>query len=113
MQYLEKDKPRVYLFEGAHPGTQYTYTSMASVLKNAAKRAGIHRRVYLHMLRHSFATHLLEDGYDIKYVQDLLGHSHIQTTTRYTHIINDALQTVVSPFDRLPFLPGAQNRDGP
>lgn len=112
-EYLEEDKPKIFLFEGIRPGTQYTYSSMVNVLKSAAKRAGIQRSVHLHMLRHSFATHLLEDGYDIKYVQELLGHSHITTTTRYTHIVNDALQTVVSPFDRLPIPPGFQNRDGP
>ncbi len=72
---------------------------MASVLKSAAKKAGIQRSVHLHMLRHSFATHLLEQGYDIRYVQELLGHNSIKTTQRYIHIVNDALRTVVSPLD--------------
>ena len=63
--------------------------------------AGIQRKVHRHMLRHSFATHLLEDGKDIRYVQELLGHRSIKTTERYTHIICDALLTVTSPFDRL------------
>ncbi|MFW6369757.1 MAG: tyrosine-type recombinase/integrase [Bacteroidota bacterium] len=100
-QYLEKEKPSELVFEGWEKGKEYSDTSMANVLKQAAKRAGIHRRVHLHMLRHSFATHLLEDGYDIRYVQELLGHKDIATTQRYTHIVNDALVNVKSPFDRL------------
>jgi site-specific recombinase XerD len=100
-EHVEENKPKVYVFEGATPGKMYSTTSMASVLKSLAKTAGIQRRVYLHMLRHSFATHLLEDGKDIRYVQELLGHIDIKTTMRYTHIINDAL-TISSPFDTLP-----------
>ncbi len=99
--YLAKENPKLYLFEGAVPGTQYSVSSMASVLKRAAKSAGIRRRVHLHMLRHSFATHLLEDGWDIRYVQELMGHRSIKTTTRYTQIVNDALQNVKSPFDKI------------
>ncbi|WP_025007211.1 tyrosine-type recombinase/integrase [Marinilabilia salmonicolor] len=99
--YLKKEQPKVYLFEGTKPGVQYSATSMASVLKKMAKAAGIKRKVNLHMLRHSFATHLLEDGKDIRYVQELLGHKNIKTTERYTHIISDALLNVTSPFDRM------------
>ena len=100
-EYLEKEAPRVFVFEGTTPGRPYSSTSMSNVLKHAARAAGIRRRVHLHMLRHSFATHLLEDGKDIRYVQELLGHVSIKTTERYTHIVNDALNTVVSPFDRM------------
>ncbi|MFW5663927.1 MAG: tyrosine-type recombinase/integrase [bacterium] len=99
--YLEKEKPRVYVFEGNVAGSKYSFTSMSNVMKGMAKAAGIHRTVHLHMLRHSFATHLLEDGKDIRYVQELLGHKSIKTTERYTHIVNDALNTVSSPFDRM------------
>ena len=99
--YLEQYKPRVFLFEGDRPGKKYSTTSMSRVLKGLARGAGIKRGVHLHMLRHSFATHLMEDGKDIRYVQELLGHRNIKTTERYTHIINDALTTVSSPFDRL------------
>ena len=74
---------------------------MANILKRAALSAGIQRRVHIHMLRHSFATHLLEDGWDIRYIQELMGHRSIKTTTRYTHIISNALNNVLSPFDKM------------
>ncbi len=99
--YLEKEKPKVYVFEGNVAGSKYSFSSMSAILKGMAKAVGIHRTVHLHMLRHSFATHLLEDGKDIRYVQELMGHKSIKTTERYTHIVNDALNTVSSPFDRM------------
>ena len=102
-EYVEAYKPKKYLFEGPVPGARYSFSSMANVLKNAARAAGIQRRVHLHMLRHSFATHLLEDGYDIRYIQELLGHVNLKTTQVYTHITNYALRNVKSPFDNLPF----------
>ncbi|HMB00022.1 MAG TPA: tyrosine-type recombinase/integrase, partial [Spirochaetota bacterium] len=112
--YLSEHRPQYFLFESRWPGKPYSTGSMAKVLKNAAKAAGIQRRVHLHMLRHSFATHLLEDGKDIRYVQELLGHRSIKTTERYTHIVNDALNTVVSPFDKLvQSKTTGGNRDGP
>ncbi len=100
-EYLEKEQPKLYLFEGTVVGKPYSTTSMANVLKKAALSAGIQRRVHIHMLRHSFATHLLEDGWDIRYIQELMGHRSIKTTTRYTHIISDALNNVLSPFDKM------------
>jgi len=114
-EYIKEKQPKRYLFEGNKTGTRYSYTSMSRVLKNAARRSGIRRRVHLHMLRHSFATHLLEDGYDIRYVQELMGHVSLKTTQIYTHIVNDALRKVISPFDRLPInkTEGCCNRDGP
>lgn len=99
--YLAKEQPKIYLLEGAIIGKPYSVTSMIKTLKKAALTAGIQRRVHIHMLRHSFATHLLEDGWDIRYVQELLGHRSIKTTTRYTHIISDALKNVKSPFDKM------------
>jgi len=69
-------------------------------LKRAAKQAGIHKRVTVHTLRHSFATHLLEDGYDIRTIQELLGHSSVKTTMVYTHIATKNLMGVKSPLDQ-------------
>jgi site-specific recombinase XerD len=100
-EYLAKEKPRVFVFESTQPGIRYSFSSMSAILKGMAKAAGIRRKVHLHMLRHSFATHLLEDGKDVRYVQELLGHKSVKTTERYTHIISDALETVLSPFDRM------------
>lgn len=100
-EYLEKYKPKLYLFEGDKPGEKYSFTSMTIVLKKAALAAGIKKRVHLHMLRHSFATHLIEGGTDIRYVQELLGHNNLKTTERYTHVTNNALNLIKNPVDNL------------
>jgi site-specific recombinase XerD len=102
-EYVAESKPKKYLFEGDKPGEKYSYTSMTAVFKNAARKAGINRRVHLHMLRHSFATHALEQGMDIRYVQELLGHNDLKTTQIYTHITSIARQKLRSPFDSLDF----------
>ena len=99
--YIEEYHPQKYLFEGEKEGSRYSGTSMSEVLKKVAKGAGIRRRVYTHMLRHSFATHLLEDGTDVRYVQELLGHESIKTTQRYTHVTSYALREVKSPMERI------------
>ncbi len=100
-EYLKEESPVRYLFEGNKKGYKYSCSSMANVLKGAARSAGIKRRVHLHMLRHSFATHCLEDGMDIRYVQELLGHFNLKTTERYTHLTALTMKKLRSPFDRL------------
>ena len=74
---------------------------MHNILKKAALKAGIKKRVYLHMLRHSFATHLLEQGTSIRLIQEILGHESIKTTEIYTHISNQELKSIKNPADDL------------
>jgi integrase/recombinase XerD len=88
------------LFEG-QTGGQYSSRSAQSVLQQSAKKAGITRPISLHTLRHSFATHLLESGTDLRYIQDLLGHSSSKTTEIYTHVSTKSMQQIKSPFDDL------------
>ncbi len=74
---------------------------MQQIFYNAKNRAGIKKEVGIHSLRHSFATHLLDKGTDIKYIKDLLGHFNIKTTERYLHVSKEKLVNIVSPFDDL------------
>ena len=101
--YLRKSKPRPskYLFEGGIPGEPYSVRSAQQVFANAKEKAGITRDVSFHALRHSFATHLLEKGVDIRYIKDILGHFDIKTTERYTHVSKRMLVNIVSPLDDL------------
>ncbi len=87
-EYYKLEKPACYLFEG-QAGGKYSATSIFNDIKNAAQRAGIKKRVYPHILRHSFATHNLEQGIDIRFIQEWLGHESIKTTQRYTHVSKD------------------------
>ena len=85
-EQFREHRPVIYLFEGQHTGEPYSARSLQMVVKQAASRAGILRPVSLHMLRHSYATHLMEAGTDTRIIQDLLGHSSIKTTEIYTHV---------------------------
>ncbi len=98
--YHKKHKPKEYLFEGQIT-EQYTSTSAQKVLRNAIKKIGIKKHVTLHTLRHSFATHLLENGTDIRYIQELLGHNDPKTTMIYTHITKTSIRKIKNPFDNL------------
>ncbi|GMV54027.1 MAG: Integrase [Chlorobi bacterium OLB6] len=100
-QYYKAYKPTVWLFEGQQKGKQYTAESLQSVLKQALQKAKITKPVSLHWLRHSYATHLLENGTDMRYIQELLGHSSSKTTEIYTHVSTRNLQNIKSPFDDL------------
>ena len=97
-RYYEKFKPKKYLFEG-QPGEKYSASSVANILRKAANKAGIRKTVTPHMLRHSFATHLLEQGTDLRYIQELLGHNSSRTTEIYTHVSNKAINKINNPID--------------
>ncbi|MEQ8240916.1 MAG: tyrosine-type recombinase/integrase [Cyclobacteriaceae bacterium] len=96
--YYRAWRPKEYLFEGQEGG-QYSATSVAKIIDRAAKKAKITQKVTPHMLRHSFATHLLEAGTDLRSIQTLLGHSSSRTTEVYTHIAVTGLSRIQNPLD--------------
>lgn len=100
--YYLSYKPVTYLFEGVN-GAAYSSRSIQMVLQRAKKHSGISKKGSVHMLRHSYATHLLESGIDIRYIQELLGHNNLQTTMRYTHVSKKDLGSIKSPLDKLSF----------
>ena len=100
-KYLDEVKPQVYLFEGLTPGDVMGERSIQYVINEALKKSGIQKAVSMHTLRHSFATHLLEDGVDIYSIQRLLGHSDIRTTIVYLHVNQVIPKVAHSPLDTL------------
>ena len=98
--YFIEYKPKKYLFEGQYGG-QYSTRSAQQVFKNALQKANINKTVSIHSLRHSFATHLLEQGTDIRFIQELLGHNDIKTTLIYTEVSNKSIRKIISPLDTL------------
>jgi integrase/recombinase XerD len=99
--YYLVHKPVRYVFEGQEKGRPYDERSLQQVLKQAVLKARIQKPVTLHWLRHSYATHLLENGTDLRYIQEILGHKSSKTTEIYTHVSNKMIQRIVSPFDYL------------
>jgi len=97
--YFNEYKPNYWVVEGP-ARKQYSETSVLNIIKNTAKKADISRTVTPHMLRHSFATHLLEQGVDLRHIQMLLGHSSSKTTEIYTHVSKKSLANIKSPLDR-------------
>lgn len=108
-KYIEYEKPQDYLFNGqplpnragGDFDSRYSQRGVQWAIKQAAKAAGVKKEVCVHTLRHSFATHLLEDGMDIMSLKDLLGHQSIETTMEYLHIAQLESQTIFSPLDTL------------
>lgn len=99
--YYGMYKPKTWLFEGWKNGEQYSEKSLQSVLKQALQKCKLTKPVTLHWLRHSYATHLLESGTDLRYIQELLGHNSSRTTEIYTHVSTKSIQQIKSPFDDL------------
>ncbi len=99
-EYVKQYRPAEWLFEG-YKGEKYSSRSLQIVLQRALKKAGITKRASLHTLRHSFATHLLESGTDLRYIQSLLGHESTKTTEIYTHVTTRGFDQIKSPLDNL------------
>jgi len=96
--YYIKEKPVTYQFEGKE-GLPYSATSVVNIVKRAARKANINERVSPHMLRHSLATHLLENGTDLRQIQTLLGHNSLKTTEIYTHVAVQGMNKIKNPLD--------------
>ena len=96
--YYKQWKPKTFLFESPN-GNQYSTASVVKIISNAAIKAGIKKTISPHTLRHSFATHLLESGTDLRYIQLLLGHSSTKTTEIYTHVAKSSFDTIKNPLD--------------
>ena len=96
-EYWREYRPSGYVFEGAHAGHSMTRRQVSRVCENAAKASGIEKRVTPHTLRHSFATHLLEGGTDLRILQRLLGHTSLNSTARYLHVAENYLQVSRTP----------------
>lgn len=100
-EYLTRYRPAIYLFEEGENGEPIAHRAIQQVYSDTVRFAGITKQGGIHTLRHSFATHLLESGTDIRYIQQLLGHESILTTMRYTHVTADKISTLKSPLDSL------------
>jgi site-specific recombinase XerD len=99
--YFKEHKPTDFFFEGQYKGEPYSSRSIQLVLAAAKKKAGVNRGGSIHALRHSYATHLLDKGVDITYIQKILGHNDLKTTLRYLHVTNRDLSKIESPLEDL------------
>jgi site-specific recombinase XerD len=102
LQYCSLCKIGSWLFPGISAGCHLSIRSAQNIFIKALKKAGIAKPATIHSLRHSFATHLLESGTDIRYIQELLGHAALRTTQRYTHVARRAVLKIRSPLDTFP-----------
>jgi len=99
-EYYNSYKPKEYIIEGQNGG-KYSPTSVQNIFRTALKKAGINKSATVHTLRHSFATHLLDNGTDIRYIQELLGHKRLETAQMYTHVSSYSINKIKSPADDL------------
>ncbi|AJE54119.1 integrase [Paenibacillus polymyxa] len=100
-QYMGVKQPEDWLFPGQREGRHLTERSAQKVFEKALAEAGIRKQVSIHSLRHSCATHLLENGIDLRYIQELLEHQSVRTTERYTHVSRRDIGRIQSPLDRM------------
>jgi integrase/recombinase XerD len=100
-EYVIAYKPKDWLFEGQSTKEAYSTRSAQAIFNEIYKKMGLPKTISFHSLRHSFATHLLENGTDIKYIQEMLGHSDIMTTLRYTHVSKKSIENIESPLDKI------------
>lgn len=100
-KYYIAYRPKIWLFEAQNSIDHYSVRSAQIIFKKAFNRLGLSHNFSFHSLRHSYATHLLESGTNLRYIQELLGHNDIKTTLRYTHVSKNALENIESPLDNL------------
>lgn len=100
-EYVKKCKPEKWLFPGDDPGGHITERTVQRIFESSKQKAGIQKKVSVHTLRHSFATHLLEGGVDLRYIQELLGHQSSKTTEIYTHVTEKSIKSIQSPLDKI------------
>ena len=100
-KYYHQYRPQKWLFEGAKPGKHISTRTVQAIFKHACEKAGIKKEVSAHFLRHSFATHLLEGGIDLRYIQEILGHKSSKTTEIYTHVSKASIARIKSPLDTI------------
>ena len=104
-RYWKLTHPTPWLFPGASPHRPLSLECLQKAVQRARRSSGLTKRITAHTLRHSFATHLLESGTNIRVIQVLLGHNSLRTTARYTHVTTATLTSTVSPLDSLPTPP--------
>ncbi|MHB1393500.1 MAG: site-specific tyrosine recombinase/integron integrase [Clostridia bacterium] len=100
-EYVKQYRPEKWMFLGEDPNSHITERTVQKVFETAKDKAGIQKKVSVHTLRHSFATHLLEGGVDLRYIQELLGHQSSTTTEIYTHVTEKSIQSIQSPLDKI------------
>jgi site-specific recombinase XerD len=108
-EYWWKYKPEKWLFGGVRDGRYLSVRSVQKIFEHACERDGIKKEITIHGLRYSFATHLLEGGTDLRYIQELLGHKDSKTTEIYTHVSTKSLGKIKSPLDSIDLEKGSDN----
>ncbi|MBU4314635.1 MAG: tyrosine-type recombinase/integrase [Desulfobacteraceae bacterium] len=100
-EYWKVYQPKDWLFPGSKQNSHLTTRTVEKILENASQKAGIIKHITVHTLRHSFATHLLEQGIDLRYIQELLGHASSKTTEIYTHVSKKDIGRIKNPLDMI------------